>query len=1438
MAGVINLGALRTTLSVFDDVSPTLLRMGQTFDDTGRHVDSLSVKIAKFGMEIGRATAENVEILNDRMASLGKKALIAAAAIPIVGAGFARTAVQLNSSIANVTSLLGELSEVEMAETVDGMREAIQRLALETGSSTQGVTDGLYEVVSALEFTEDSFTQLELATKSGVAGLSTTQQSFQLLSAVTKAYGDTSAAAFTKVSDLAFQTVKLGQTTYPELAASIGQVAPIANAMSVSMEEMFAITAAVAGQTGSTSMAMTQMASALAGLSSPTDDLKKVFKELGVESGKAAIEQFGFAKTLDMVVAKANKMGVSVKDLLGRKEAWLLTTGLAGDKMVEFGKKMDGMTKAAAAGGSVLQEAFDRQTDGVNKVGFAWIRLTGSIKIASEKIGELLLPLFGFIIAIFQKAMDIFNAFMDVLGKIPNIVRTVIVGFISLAATFGGLLLSFSSMIKLALLLAAALGKLSIHVLVFGGIKTALTLLGAAIGGQIGGWLVWTAGVKTASAAMWGLQKASAAFMGTTAGMTLGVLAAAAAGAKLGSALLEAGDNIQGTNDHTRQAIREVGLLEGAWALLGDALSGFGPLLDRIGQFFEDLLGPVGKVFSAITSYVKFLGKGALSLVSIFGDAINALGNTLYAVDEAQRQATEGLSEWAAEMRKVHEEVQKREADAVAEQARLIKLGKKDVTIEDLVQKSSSEETIKKAQDIVGETMKILDLATAYRVLAIAEAKRAVIAKEQEAAVEAITGLKAKEKAKKLAEEAAEATKKHAAAVRDLADAFRGMPDLDTIAMTLEALGQVDLRNMQPAQIEALAKAFMEWEKAGVAVTAEMEEVIQAWLLADAEAQALALSIETVNLELAEQARIAGLLGPGLEGLKQSFADIGSAVGGEGGIEIIDNVKLMESIRQLDELSKVAEANNVEIEGLGRLSLELLSEAAKRGLDLEGVFERVADEVEEGANQISKMEGAMMGISFLAGAVGGQFGEMLQAVDGIASGFDDWNDKLTTSSDKFNMIAGAVGQIGGVIGGTAGSTLSGAAGGAMTGFAVGGPIGAVVGGVIGGVMGFMKGKKQKEEERQKQIQDSLTLLGDTASQIEDLINEKLAAGVSGLSSMFGRLAMDTNLTQERLDNMGIIGVAMFQTLRDEGYSVVEAMMAIGDSLDQALATAEEQGLALTGVFGQLAQFRNLVMDNQELVAGVEGMSAVFEALRATGNLTQETFNALRNEMIMGYDDMIEAGFTADQALALMAPTLLQIRNAARDGQIAIDAETQALIDQAETAGLFEGLEDPMEKLVELQELMLLTVSALVDVFGGQLPAAVQTYIDSINRIPPVPTPPGGVPGGAPDGAAPPNPPSIPRDEYNPDFEAQSGFFSGSMPVGPRPGGGTDLRVHPGERVSVMPEGAGAAPIVNLHINENPMQTAETTQRMREFTVETVDRKLATHLAELVAAGEA
>ena len=82
-----------------------------------------------------------------------------------------------------------------------------------------------YQVISAFGDTKEVPKQLEATLKAAKAGGASAFDSLNLLSAVTKGYGDTSFEAMMKVSDLAFQTVKLGQTTFPELASSIGRVA-------------------------------------------------------------------------------------------------------------------------------------------------------------------------------------------------------------------------------------------------------------------------------------------------------------------------------------------------------------------------------------------------------------------------------------------------------------------------------------------------------------------------------------------------------------------------------------------------------------------------------------------------------------------------------------------------------------------------------------------------------------------------------------------------------------------------------------------------------------------------------------------------------------------------------------------------------------------------------------------------------------------------------------------------------------------------------------------------------------------------------------------------------------------------------------------------------------------------------------------------------------
>src|SRR5690606_24175956 len=67
--------------------------------------------------------------------------------------------------------------------------------------------------------------------------------------------------------DIMFKTVEKGKTTFPELASSIAQVAPIAATLKIPFEEVMSLIASITKQGTTTSMAFTQIRSALVGLS-------------------------------------------------------------------------------------------------------------------------------------------------------------------------------------------------------------------------------------------------------------------------------------------------------------------------------------------------------------------------------------------------------------------------------------------------------------------------------------------------------------------------------------------------------------------------------------------------------------------------------------------------------------------------------------------------------------------------------------------------------------------------------------------------------------------------------------------------------------------------------------------------------------------------------------------------------------------------------------------------------------------------------------------------------------------------------------------------------------------------------------------------------------------------------------------------------------------
>ncbi|MDZ4786731.1 MAG: phage tail tape measure protein [bacterium] len=290
---------------------------------------------------------------------------------------------KFNASMANIASLIpGSTARV------NELKVGVQDLAIKMGSSTADISDGLYQVVSAFGDTADSMLILETNAKAAKAGLATTTDAISLTSAVTKAYGDTSAEAVKKASDLALMTVRLGQTTFPELAASVGRVTPLMKQLGGSQEELFAVMATMTGVTGGASEVSTQLAGALQSVLAPTKDTTALMQKLGFANGQAMIKGLGVQGSMQAIVNEANKSGKPLQGFIGSIEGQILALGLAGPQAEDFRKKLNEMANAAGA----TDAAFAEQTTGVNALGFKFAQIRTQVVVLAQRFGDKLAP--------------------------------------------------------------------------------------------------------------------------------------------------------------------------------------------------------------------------------------------------------------------------------------------------------------------------------------------------------------------------------------------------------------------------------------------------------------------------------------------------------------------------------------------------------------------------------------------------------------------------------------------------------------------------------------------------------------------------------------------------------------------------------------------------------------------------------------------------------------------------------------------------------------------------------------------------------------------------------------------------------------------------------------------------------------------------------------
>lgn len=305
---------------------------------------------------------KNLAALGNTAKSVGKviagAALAGAATVGTLGVAAIKAGAEYETQLANISTLLTG-TEAEVAARTQEIGDQVLEVSNRTGVATDNLTDGMYQVISAFGDSADAAGQLEIAAKSAAAGNATTTDAINLLSAVTKGYGDTSAEAVQKAADLSFATVRLGQTSFPELAASMGKVIPLAGTLGLEQEQLFGAMATLTGVTGSTAEVVTQLKATMQGFLSPSKGMTAALESMGYESGQALLESKGLQGALDALKDSVGGDELAFAGLFSSVEAQTAVLAMAGTQSENLTQKTAEMYQAAGA----AETAFQRQTD-------------------------------------------------------------------------------------------------------------------------------------------------------------------------------------------------------------------------------------------------------------------------------------------------------------------------------------------------------------------------------------------------------------------------------------------------------------------------------------------------------------------------------------------------------------------------------------------------------------------------------------------------------------------------------------------------------------------------------------------------------------------------------------------------------------------------------------------------------------------------------------------------------------------------------------------------------------------------------------------------------------------------------------------------------------------------------------------------------------------
>jgi TP901 family phage tail tape measure protein len=326
---------------------------------------------------------------------------------------------------ANFEAELANVSTLVDTNTVSMEKLKGELLALPSilGSTTE-LTKGLYQALSAGVEPAKAVQFVAKSAEAAKAGLADVFTAVDAGTTIMNAYGE-SAEDIGAINDRMFTAVKLGKTTYQELASSIGKVATLASNAGVSQEELFSALASTTKAGIKTSESVSSLKTAFGSIVKPSGQGAKLAEELGLQFDATALKSKGLVKFLDDVSTATKGSTAKMATLFGSMEALNALLVLTGKGKGDFIGAMSAMNKSSGT----VAEAFGKQSKTYKSQTEA---LSASFEKLAISLGEVVVPaitklvekltvLVDFMVKGVEKAKDLGEAVSEVVGKVARV---------------------------------------------------------------------------------------------------------------------------------------------------------------------------------------------------------------------------------------------------------------------------------------------------------------------------------------------------------------------------------------------------------------------------------------------------------------------------------------------------------------------------------------------------------------------------------------------------------------------------------------------------------------------------------------------------------------------------------------------------------------------------------------------------------------------------------------------------------------------------------------------------------------------------------------------------------------------------------------------------------------------------------------------------------